>query len=358
MEKTSKRGKIPQSDWPLIMGRYEAGETLASIARTYDCSPPAISYIVSRSRARPPGEIPAAASEPHLVKAAEATPEPVEAEVDRPAAAPVPIRREPPPESRIAIPVTERPVIERQGTERPGEARQGEARPRDTNGFQHRNGAAEREAGIGAANHQPASRPTAAVAPAAPNGEHRRTLHLSLGNGGNGQSNGGPNGHGHDGQPPAERPRQPFFAAPMPQPQAGAAERGGPAAFQAPLRNPPPVEHGSYGRQFAGMIENGRAAQAPRGDGDSSRRKDAAGSFIDQQLRTRVDGDIAAFLAAFDAALAEDTQESRFGLREATDRLLRAGARTRIELERLEARVPLPPRDTGDQPEPAAWRPR
>ena len=29
--------------------------------------------------------------------------------------------------------------------------------------------------------------------------------------------------------------------------------------------------------------------------------------FIDQELRARVDGDIAAFLAAFDAALADDT---------------------------------------------------
>src|SRR6266699_357112 len=55
MEKSSKRGKIPQSDWPLIMARYDSGETLASIARTYDCSPPAISYVVSRSRARQPG---------------------------------------------------------------------------------------------------------------------------------------------------------------------------------------------------------------------------------------------------------------------------------------------------------------
>jgi hypothetical protein len=36
---------------------------------------------------------------------------------------------------------------------------------------------------------------------------------------------------------------------------------------------------------------------------------------------------------------------------------LRAGARTRIELERLEARMPLPPRDTGRQNEPA-WRQR
>ena len=52
MEKSSKRGKIPQQDWPAIIKRYELGETLASIARTYDCSPPAISYIVSRSRAR------------------------------------------------------------------------------------------------------------------------------------------------------------------------------------------------------------------------------------------------------------------------------------------------------------------
>src|ERR1051325_5568646 len=73
MEKSSKRGKIPQSDWPLIMARYEAGETLASIARTYDCSPPAISYVVSRSRARSPGaETPAKApnaAEAQLIKA-------------------------------------------------------------------------------------------------------------------------------------------------------------------------------------------------------------------------------------------------------------------------------------------------
>ncbi len=70
-------------------------------------------------------------------------------------------------------------------------------------------------------------------------------------------------------------------------------------------------------------------------------RKEAGGSFIDQVLRTRVETDIASFLGAFDAALAEDTQENRSALRDATDRLLRAGARTRIELERLEARVPL-----------------
>src|SRR5277367_2430211 len=69
MEKSGKRGKIPQTDWPLIMVRYEAGETLSSIARTYDCSPPAISYIVSRSRAKPTDEVSAqAVVEPQLVK--------------------------------------------------------------------------------------------------------------------------------------------------------------------------------------------------------------------------------------------------------------------------------------------------
>ena len=84
------------------------------------------------------------------------------------------------------------------------------------------------------------------------------------------------------------------------------------------------------------------------------RAKDAD-AFIDQALRERVDGDITAFLAAFDAALAHDTLESRAELRDATDRLLRAGARTRIQLERLEARVPLPPPDGHAA---SAWRAR
>ena len=87
---------------------------------------------------------------------------------------------------------------------------------------------------------------------------------------------------------------------------------------------------------------NGAAA---RSMAESHKGRDG-GTFIDRALRERVDGDISAFLAAFDAAFADDTLESRAGLREATDRLLRAGARTRIELERLEARVPLSARDT------------
>ena len=114
------------------------------------------------------------------------------------------------------------------------------------------------------------------------------------------------------------------------------------------------------GTSGAGFSE-ARAATYPgpvqRTDADIVPRKDGGGSYIDKELRARVDGDIAAFLAAFDAALVQDTQESRSALREATDRLLRAGARTRIELERLEARIPLPARDNGGRNEPV-WRPR
>jgi hypothetical protein len=58
-------------------------------------------------------------------------------------------------------------------------------------------------------------------------------------------------------------------------------------------------------------------------------------SPIDHTLRERVNSDIAAFLVAFDAAFAQNSLKHRMALREATDRLLRAGARTRIALERI-----------------------
>jgi hypothetical protein len=91
--------------------------------------------------------------------------------------------------------------------------------------------------------------------------------------------------------------------------------------------------------------------------GAGANRATDNGAFIDRVLRERVNEDIAAFLAAFDAALADDSLETRAALRQATDRLLRAGARTRIELERLEARVPLPARETMGRSGPT-WRPR
>jgi hypothetical protein len=304
MEKSGKRGKIPQSDWPLIMARYEAGETLSSIARTYDCSPPAISYIVSRSRAKPTDEVSTqATAEPQLVKV-QASGTVLESSVSiEPSVVPM---------APVAA-VSSEPIVER----RP---------PVPTNG---------------------------AASNGASNGDQRRKLHLSLGNGngGNGgQSHLPGNGNGHSHEPPA----RPIFAAPRPAqgplPQ-GASEPQRP--FQAPPRAPVGFDQGRNGRDLFAMPEGRPPAQQPR-DAEAVRKDNSA--FIDQELRNRVDGDIAVFLAAFDAALAADTQESRFSLREATDRLLRAGARTRIELERLEARVPLTPREGGG--EAASWRHR
>jgi hypothetical protein len=286
MEKSNKRGKIPQADWPLIMARYAAGETLSSIARTYDCSPPAISYIVSRNKDHPANQISASpAAEPQLVKAAaNGASENAAGETE-----PVVVRSTPTAELRPQAAV--------------------EASP---------------ESGL---NH-----------------EQRGRLHLSLGNGG-GNGNGSQtqgNGHGHGESFMANtRPSQPRFpVSPAPRPH-GVDERMLQPSFQGPPRN----GADSTEREVK-PAQHARDAEAARKDG----------AFIDQELRDRVNGDIAAFLAAFDAALAEDTQASRFGLREATDRLLRAGARTRIELERLEARVPLPPRDGGARPDEATWR--
>lgn len=44
-----RRGRIPHTAWPLILERYKAGETLSAIAREYDCTPSAISYILRKA---------------------------------------------------------------------------------------------------------------------------------------------------------------------------------------------------------------------------------------------------------------------------------------------------------------------
>jgi hypothetical protein len=49
MGSTREKGKIPHSEWPKILARYNSGETIASIGRVYGCTAPAIRYIVKRS---------------------------------------------------------------------------------------------------------------------------------------------------------------------------------------------------------------------------------------------------------------------------------------------------------------------
>jgi hypothetical protein len=172
---------------------------------------------------------------------------------------------------------------------------------------------------------------TAASAPPARNeADMRHKLHLSLGNGA--PSHNGPAGLVF---PPSDRP-------PIASDRTVAPAQAVRPPYPAPDR-----------AKAAGFSEAGPGSEQPLrpigeeiGSGAGA-RKEAGGSFIDQELRARVETDIATFLVAFDAALADDTQENRSALREATDRLLRAGARTRIELERLEARVPLTVHDRG-----------
>jgi hypothetical protein len=160
--------------------------------------------------------------------------------------------------------------------------------------------------------------------------ESRPTLHLSL-------SQGSDRAAGIDPQPHNEQNIDP-------------RERNAPR----PVRGH--QSHGLPSRQEAGSYAPTNNSALPRLVSNTQINRDGS-TFIDRALRERVENDIAAFLTAFDAALTRDTLESRAGLREATDRLLRAGARTRIELERLEARVPLPSRGNTNQIEPA-WRQR
>lgn len=43
------RGKIPHAEWPKIAQRFSDGESLSAIARYYQCTAPAIRYIVRRA---------------------------------------------------------------------------------------------------------------------------------------------------------------------------------------------------------------------------------------------------------------------------------------------------------------------
>jgi hypothetical protein len=217
------------------------------------------------------------------------------------------------------------------------------SRPGEAHGFPQGNRSAQhsgqetRDPHAGA-NGGAAARPTSPHGGSEHYGEARRTLHLSL-------PQGNSAGPGAESRPPGVQNAADVGYASERRPggEAGFAQQPRQGAMNAAQFGPSPNLLGA---------DRGSALTL----GESQRAREG-GAFIDHALRERIDGDIAAFLAAFDAALDHDTAESRTELREATDRLLRAGARTRIELERLEARVPLPPRDKHPQASPL-YRPR
>jgi hypothetical protein len=265
------------------MARYEAGETLASIARTYDCSPPAISYIVSRSRGR--------GLAPNAVAA-------------------------------------RKPVIESRGTEVPVHV-------------SGRDDALSEQIQMGG---------SALASPAATtNQTNQATLQ---------------DGVASDGLSRNHRPQQILHLSQPHLHDEHAASEHHRSYHGSNTSDERAASHLAQGHKDLGHSDRQWADRdPPRGNGadtrfvQDQRPSKEGGTFIDLALRHRVETDIVSFLAAFDAALSRDTSETRAALREATDRLLRAGARTRIELERLEARAPLPARDGSGQPEPP-WRQR
>lgn len=144
-ESPKKRGRIPQSAWPQILERYHGGATLSAIAREFECTPSAISYIIKKAEAAGgQGEL-NVGGEPESNNAEPSTAEPVPTEVAaaEEAAAPAP------------APVVEAPVaIEPRRDARPP------ARATTTRGTLSRTPRAEM------ADAQPGETPAPAAAPA------------------------------------------------------------------------------------------------------------------------------------------------------------------------------------------------
>lgn len=95
-ESPKKRGRIPQSAWPQILERYRGGATLSAIAREFECTPSAISYIIRKAEAA------GVQGELTMEDGPAAEPAPAEAEPAAPAApAPAPAAAAPAPAAPV-----------------------------------------------------------------------------------------------------------------------------------------------------------------------------------------------------------------------------------------------------------------
>ena len=90
-EAPKRRGRIPQSAWPHILERHRAGATLSAIAREFDCTPSAISYIVRKAEAS--GIEPALAPEAEPAESSQTVTDSV-AETAEPTAQPEAVQQE------------------------------------------------------------------------------------------------------------------------------------------------------------------------------------------------------------------------------------------------------------------------
>lgn len=93
-------------------------------------------------------------------------------------------------------------------------------------------------------------------------------------------------------------------------------------------------ERGSRGQRATAHVQPTGRGGAPTGG--------AATSSAGNEIWSRVNNDIATFLAAMDALFASESDRNYESLLKATDRLLWASARTRLEVERVlaERRAP------------------
>jgi hypothetical protein len=72
-DKTVQQRKIARQEWPSIVKRYRGGESFSSIARSYQCTAPAIRYIVHRGQDAEdytnvlPSTVPSAGSHPPAI---------------------------------------------------------------------------------------------------------------------------------------------------------------------------------------------------------------------------------------------------------------------------------------------------
>jgi hypothetical protein len=101
-------------------------------------------------------------------------------------------------------------------------------------------------------------------------------------------------------------------------------KRSGVPSFGGGGERGPAVSHGSAARPEALSTMTAAPSLRP-----------IRGHILVPELRQRVSGDVASFLVALDYVDLEGSPQSMANLREATDRLMRSAARTRLELERL-----------------------
>jgi transposase-like protein len=140
-----RRGRIPQSAWPDILERYRGGATLSALAREFNCTPSAISYIVRKAEASvggPEGEAEATPATPAAaVETVAPPPAPAPAPVQTAPAAEAPRQQPAAQPAPTAAPPARAPQAEgraapdgRPRDARANEGRHNEARPQDARG--------------------------------------------------------------------------------------------------------------------------------------------------------------------------------------------------------------------------------